>query len=254
MQGFHMIQLTEERLTLNINTVYLWLINIDNEIENMDHLRQLLSIEEMDRANRFVFEKDKQRYIVTHSILRLIISKIISLEPLSIRFTVKKRDKPCLNHPEHQDIHFNLSHSGKYIIIALALKTELGIDIEFINPVLDRDQMVLSFCSKQEIDTYHQLPVDLKIKAFYTCWSRKEAFIKAIGEGLYFPLNDFSASIDSRTKPELTFHGKVPFHQNWTILDIPLDDKDYVSALVFEGSGYQVQFNYWTTWGHREKW
>lgn len=244
-----MTRLTEERWTLDTNTVYLWLIDINQEIETIDQLSLLLSKAEMDRANRFVFEKDKQRYIITHSILRLVLSKIISIEPLSIQFTSKKRDKPYLNHPEHQDVHFNLSHSGRYIIIALALKTELGIDIEFINPALDRDQMVQSFCSKQEIETYQQLPADIKRKAFYTCWSRKEAFIKAIGEGLYFPLGDFSASIDPREKPELTFHAQVPFHTNWTILDIPLEDKDYVSALVFEGSGRHIQFNHWRPGG-----
>ncbi len=234
MQNINLWNKPGENIQLTEDSVHICLVNVDDEKHKQEYLSTIISNDELDRANRFVFEKDTERHIIARGILRLIISQYIHMEPKIIKFSIEKRGKLILNHPEYKHLKFNLSHSGQYIIYAITYKREVGIDIEYIKDFIDSDQIVNRFFSKKEIEEYFALPSEIRKRAFFTCWTRKEAFIKAIGEGLYMPLDQFSVSPNPNKKSNIEIHKSSIVKCNWLLEDIDVNDSNYVSAVVVD--------------------
>lgn len=225
------------------NDVHIWLVNIQKEMPNLGYLSGILSYEELDRAGRFVFDKDRHCYIISHGILRLILSRYIRINAKDIKFSTQKKGKPILDHPEFNNYMFNLSHANNYVIYGITRNKEVGIDIEYMRLFTDCDILVNNFFSKKEINEYFNLPESIRKKAFFTCWTRKEAFVKAIGDGLYFPLNSFSVSPNPNVESEIEIHDYGLIKNKWSLQDIKIEDSNYVSAIVIEGD-----FNYISYW------
>jgi phosphopantetheine--protein transferase-like protein len=161
----------------------LYLIHTDSYSSDAVSLFQkLLSVQELEKASKFRFIKDQHRYIITHAMLRTILGRYLKLVPAEIDFISNDYGKPSL--PEkYEKIHFNLSHSKGFSALAFSTKSEIGIDIERIDPEFDFDAIANAHFSKAENRFLHAEKRESRNR-FYTLWTRKEAFLKAVGTGI----------------------------------------------------------------------
>lgn len=146
-----------------------------------DELQQTLSSDEIERALRFRAEEDRDLFIVARGILRRILSRYASQPPEKLVFRYGSKGKPYLR--DHPDVQFNLAHSGGLAVYGVSGE-ELGVDIEFVKPLTDWRKISQRFFSAREVEELKRLNPTQQLRGFFSCWTRKEAYIKAIGEGI----------------------------------------------------------------------
>ena len=161
----------------------------------MERMTQLLSRQEIDRAGRFHFPHHRKHFIAARSVLRFLLSRLSGIDPHRIKFAYTQHEKPYL--PESR-LNFNISHTDNLALMAFSLDRRVGVDIEHIRSTIDETQIARRFFARSEFEEYLAVPQARRMQAFYNAWTRKEAYIKAIGDGLTFPLHDFRVSL----KPE----------------------------------------------------
>ncbi len=154
----------------------------------------LLSPDELARAARFRFEKHRNRFIACRSALREILGEYLDTDPRAIEFAYNPHGKPAVT-GVHFGVHFNVSHSGELAVIAVSRTRELGVDVERIDPRFAGEQIPERFFSAAEIAALRSLPEHLQIEAFFLCWTRKEAYVKARGVGLSLELSSFDVTL-----------------------------------------------------------
>jgi 4'-phosphopantetheinyl transferase len=149
------------------------------------------------RAGRYYFARDRNHFTVARGLLRLILGGYLDSDPAALHFVYGTHGKPALAADNGGTLlRFNVSHSGGFALYAVAQQRELGVDIEQIRPEFAREQGIAErFFAPQEVATLRALPVDVQPEAFFACWSRKEAYIKARGLGLAMPLERFAVSL-----------------------------------------------------------
>src|SRR5439155_15430775 len=164
----------------------------------------LLSASERKRADRFQFDRDRVRFIVRRGLLRQILARYLACDPAEISFTYEARGKPSLaNLMERHSIHVNLSHSHGLALIAVARQHALGFDVERVRPMPEADQIAAKFFSTRENAVLNALPSDSMLEGFFHCWTRKEAYLKATGEGIADSLPEVEVSLTPGRAPEL---------------------------------------------------
>jgi len=157
---------------------------------------ELLSVEERRRADRFVFVRDRNRYVVARAELRKLLGERLEMKPETIEFCYGNYGKPALaNQLTGVPLHFNVTHSDDVAAYAFSRGREIGIDVEAISDMLDRDEVASHCFSNHEIEDYRQLNDGEKPLGFFNCWTRKEAFVKALGDGLQYPLSSFDVTL-----------------------------------------------------------
>lgn len=171
----------------------LWTADLDADEHSENKLSALLSPDECDRARRFRFPIDRTRYTIRRGILRTLLGRYLDAAPESIPISNGPHGKPAL--PTNA-IHFNQSHSGSQACFAFSCGSPLGIDLEYLRPMPDLLRVSEGFCSSAELRTLEALPPEEQVKAFFRCWTRKEALGKALGQGLSYPLDRISVSFD----------------------------------------------------------
>ncbi len=181
--------------------VHIWFINLNKTIEVIDSLKQFLSENEISKASKFRFEKDKNCSIITRGALRYLSGKYLKMNPENIIFKYGDHGKPNLD--MKTDLKFNVSHSGNLAVIGFVLKNDIGVDIEQLKYDFEVMDIVNNYFSQHEIETLKKLPIEEQTNGFYRCWTRKESFIKAKAKGLSFPLDSFSVDIKSDEETEL---------------------------------------------------
>lgn len=199
-------------------TIDLWLFTRDVDERERAALAEHLSPEERSRSQRFLDERDSYRYAATRGRLREILSCYTGLPPAQIAFRYGDRGKPYLQ--ENPPVWFNLSHSADLAAVAVSTDFEVGVDIERLRPV--RRDLPDRYFSRSEAEALAALEGDDWRAAFFRCWTRKEAFIKALGEGMRQPLDSFSVSFGEAEPARLTWleaHADAP--ANWSLLDTP---------------------------------
>jgi 4'-phosphopantetheinyl transferase len=158
-------------------------------------LARLLSADEGERAGRFAFERDRRRYVVARARLRQLLGERLGAAPESLRFVYHAHGKPALARcPGQRDLRFNVSHCGEVAAYAFADGREVGVDIEEVRALPDADALAMRFFSPDERAAYLSLPRQARPRGFFNCWTRKEAFVKALGAGLSQPLDAFDVS------------------------------------------------------------
>ena len=169
---------------------------LDVEPETVRSLAALLSDAERQRAERFALDRDCRRFIVARGRLRELLATRLAVRPESVELAYGQRGKPALA-PLFADSgwRFNVSHSGEVAVYAFARGREIGIDVEAVRTLRDSDSIAARFFSPQENAAYQALSPAEKDIGFFNCWTRKEAFIKALGDGLYHPLDRFDVSL-----------------------------------------------------------
>jgi 4'-phosphopantetheinyl transferase len=189
-----------------------------------------LASEERDRANRFRTAALQAAFIIARGTLRAILGRCLNLPPAAVPLDYGERGKPRVagSHP----LRFNLSHSGGRALYALSLDREMGVDLEQICPMTDCELIAQRFFSAGEIRDLLSLPPGQRNEAFFTCWTRKEAYIKACGEGLSLALDCFRVSLLPFEPPLL----EAPADPRvWSLFDAS-PGPGYAAALVAEGT------------------
>lgn len=210
--------------SLNDNDIFIYTIYVPNFIELKTDLTNFLNFSENEKANRFYQETDKNRFIISRAILKLILAAYSKLEAKNIQLDYDINKKPYV--ASDTWLHFNISHSEDYAVIAISRK-EVGIDIEYIVKDFDFDTILFEVFGDDEILAI-QNAVN-KRKAFYTSWTRKEAFVKALGKGIdgdfkHIPSLDGEYSIDSSLLKNT---------QNWQVYSFDIA-AHYLAAVAFE--------------------
>jgi 4'-phosphopantetheinyl transferase len=193
----------------------------------------LLCDAEQHRAGRFIFDRDRRRFIVARARLRQLLAERLGVVPASVELTYGAHGKPALARRFGQaDLRFNVSHSEDVAVFAFAAGRDIGIDVEAVHALRDADEIAARFFSPQENEAYlHLAPHDRPL-GFFNCWTRKEALVKAIGDGLHRPLDSFDVSLVPGEPARILRVEGTPGDQcGWT-LDSFLPGPGLVGAVV----------------------
>ena len=231
-------------LILADNEVHVWRAQLELPSSQVQRLRGILTDDELNRARRFFFEIDRQRFIAARGTLRSILSRYITIYPSHLRFYYNQYGKPFLA-PEFSSylLNFNLSHSGSMSLYAITRNMEIGVDVERVRSDFEYEEIAKRFFSVNEVAILRTIPTEKKLEAFYNCWIRKEAYIKAHGKGLSMPLDSFDVSF-ARWEPSIVLSTKDESQESspWTFLGLK-PDPGYRGALAVKGIG--CRFRYW---------
>lgn len=233
-------------LMLEQDEVHIWRASLQPSAEEIKLLGQLLTPDEQARARRFHFRKDREHFIVARGILRSILARYLNTEPVRLRFDYSQHGKPSLRREFGGDnFRFNLSHSQGLVLYAFARGRELGVDIEFLRENFAGEKIAQEFFSPHEVADLRLLPPSQRTEAFFHCWTRKEAYIKAIGEGLSMPLDEFDVSLCPEEPAALLGNRKLPQEVlRWSLLTIEVDF-EYVAAVAVEGHDWRLKCWSW---------
>ena len=183
-------------LDLPKGEVHVWRASVDPAESRIGALAETLSVDEWDRAGKFYFEKDRRSFIVTRGTLRALLGRYLHRSPDRLRFCYGPHGKPALTRDSGGDtVRFNLSHSHGMALFAMTRHGDVGIDVELIRPHLAGEEITERFFSPREVSMLRNVPVEKRVEAFFNCWTRKEAYIKATGKGLSLPLDGFVVSL-----------------------------------------------------------
>ena len=216
--------------------VHVWKANLHAEFLQSVALWPILSEKEKERAGKFHFPRDRNRFVICRGILRILIGNYLHRDPADIDFTYNQYGKPSLaNAQGEEDLRFNVSHSNELALYAFARSCEIGVDIEFIVAKEDELQIAERFFSPTEVGALRTLRTDLHTEAFYLCWTRKEAFVKARGEGLSLPLDQFAVSlVPGEPARLLSIKGDPGELRKWSMESL-YPGPGYAAAVVVEG-------------------
>jgi 4'-phosphopantetheinyl transferase len=235
------------RLTLSRRVVHVWQAAVEITSGCSDRLFAFLSAGEHERAGRFHFDRDRRRFIVGHGVLRAILGSYLGVHPGQVQFAYGPKGKPSLAGSfEESDLRFNMSDSHGLAIYAFTRGREVGIDLEHIRPVPDAEQIAERYFTRGESSTLLSLPPDQRMEAFFNCWTRKEAFIKALGEGLAHSLDDFEVSLVPREPARLIRIGNDRGESSRWCLQALTPAPDMVAALAVEGHDWRLDSWKWS--------
>ena len=172
-------------LKLSGNDVHVFAAELDIAKPRMTQLARMLSAEEIDRALRFHFERDRNRFIAGRGMLREVLGWLLGTEPVRLVFSYGDRGKPQLaDSINGQFLHFNVSHSDGLMMAAVCRDCEVGVDIERVRPVETTEPLVTQFFSPEELKKWFAMPASRRAEMFFDHWTRTEAFLKFNGEGI----------------------------------------------------------------------
>lgn len=213
---------------MDTNSVDIYYCQFSKNVEHFEILFELLDQEEKERALRFYFEKDKISFTIARAFLKLIISKYQKVNPKDIKFTYNQYGKSYL---DGSNLYYNLSHSKDFSLYGFSYLGELGIDIEFMKEKIDFKNIIKRFFSENEIKDFLTLPDFLQREAFFNGWSRKEAYIKAVGRGLNIPLDSFDVELRPNQEVKIKDIREEPEKRDWFLYNLEINE-NYKSALV----------------------
>src|SRR5271170_6222415 len=225
--------------------IHVWSASLVTDEVTLRSLEATLVDEERERARRFIFERDRDRYIVARGILRDLLGQYLRCAPRSIEFSYGPYGKPAIaGAASRSGICFNLSHSHGLAVVAIGREQEVGIDVELIRPEFASEAIAKRYFSAKEIDELTSLPAELRTEGFFLCWTRKEAYIKAKGDGLYISLDSFDVSL-TPGKPA-TLSSVDASH--WSIEAFNssvIPDPSYAAAVVARGKDWTARYFEW---------
>lgn len=220
--------------------VHVWRVPLDIPEASVQQLGTLLAHDELARAGRFRFERDRRRFIVARGSLRTILGEYLEHPPSHIQFGYEDHGKPYL--AGWGALHFNVSHSNELALMALCLNHRVGIDIEFKNRDRATMDVAKHFFASEEVAVLSGLETGARSDAFFAIWSMKEAYIKGRGEGVSLGLDTFAVGIGAGLLRSA--HDDTGSWRFWNIAAA----SDYAAALTVEGSGDR-RVSYWATAG-----
>lgn len=228
------------------NTVDLWHIDASTAVDCIEICRRVLAETEVQRADRFYFQRHRIRFAATRAAMRTILAGYLETAPETIVFSYGAKGKPDLAPGFRESgLKFNLSHSREHALLAVTQCACVGADIEYIDEQFGTDEIANRFFSPQEANTLRAVPAALRPAAFFSCWTRKEAYIKAVGEGLSLPLDSFDVAFGPGVTPKLLRVQSCSQElSRWSMYDVPAPP-GFAAALVVEGQKHRLQHRVW---------
>ena len=233
-------------LALADDEVHVWRISLNQPQSVIADLRTYLEAAELERAARYFFDKDRYQYIIGRGVLRLLLGRYLGQPAAGIRFQYTGYNKPFLD-PSFApfNLHFNLSHSGKVALLAFARHHEVGVDVELIRTDMEHSDISENFFSPYEVSVLRSVSSTEQPLVFFNCWTRKEAYIKAQGQGLSLALDSFDVTMrpDEPTKL-LAIRDQPDDAAAWTLMALH-PGVGYVGALAIRAHGLRYQLWEW---------
>ena len=229
-------------MKLQDGEVHVWFARLDRTPARLTRMRTVLNPEEAARADRFLMEVHRNRFIVGRALLRDLLAGYLDQPPEAIRFAYNEWGKPALE-PGFvaRDLGFNLSHSQGLAMYAFVHEREVGVDLEMIRPEVASERVAENFFSPWEVETLRALPLEHQAEAFFNCWTRKEAYVKARGQGLSIDLKSFDVSLVPGEKAKILRGDDCV---GWSLASFE-PDHDCVAALVTQGGPLQIAKPRW---------
>ncbi len=220
--------------TIQTGEIHVWSLSFSDAVPDLTSLHQLLSDDERTRAARFISDIDRTRFTVARGVLRQLLSAYTGHPARSIELVYGLHGRPAVTASQAHDINFNLSHSGEHALFALTGEGEVGIDIERIRPHSPAYRLRLArrLFSEMEFSAIEGLNASCVEQAFFACWTRKEAYLKAKGTGLTTKLDEFEVTFLPDEPPAMLrteIDGEDP--HDWQVFDVAVPE-GYVAALV----------------------
>jgi 4'-phosphopantetheinyl transferase len=232
----------EGALSLPEDEVHLWRVDLEATGANESRWQKLLSPDEAARASRFHFPVDRQRFVASRALLRTILGAYLGTDPNTLSFAYSQKEKPSLVQAHAGSrVTFNVSHSGGIALLAFTRRRDIGVDVEQVRRDFDVEAIAQRFFSPYEKNQLTSLPNGERFEAFFRCWTRKEAYIKATGEGLSLPLHQFDVSIKAEdmdallsTRPDDSEAAR------WSLREVPAGS-GYVAAFCVRGHDWRLK-------------
>ena len=227
------------RLTVANNEIDVWTVSLGLSEDVLKGLQATLSADEAARAARFVFEPDRKAFIAGRGILRQLLGAYLNQSPAGLTFEYGAQGKPRLA-PELADLRFNMSHSHGVAVYAFSSHGEIGVDVEQIRPDFSGQDIARRYFSSDEMAELQALRREQQTRAFFLCWTRKEAYIKARGLGLQIPLDSFSVSLTPGREEVL--HSADS--SNWSLQCFEIGS-EFVAAVIGAGKNWTLRHRDW---------
>lgn len=220
--------------------IHLWTAGLSVDAAAYAGLWSVLSADERERASRFVFDRDRRWFTAARGLLRWLLARHLDVLPGEVEFVYAERGKPSLHPRFGGQLEFNLSHSGGLAAIALTRAQPVGVDVEQMRALDDLDCLARQCFAPGERERLAQLPSTVRPHAFFNCWTRKEAYIKALGEGLSCPLESFEVTLVPGEDARLdAIDGSREAAAGWWMHAFA-PCPGFVGAVVAQGGGYVV--------------
>lgn len=235
-----------QELSLSAKEVHVWRTSLNVSDSEIIHLKNFLSSQELERVHRLKNPMHGRNALAGYGILREILGRYLAMDPKKIRFDFGSHGKPYIAMDmNHLRIQFNMTHTRQLVLYALTLENEIGIDAEYVDDKVRAEDLAMRFFSSLEYQQLMKLSQQSRLAGFYRCWTRKEAFIKAHGKGLSYPLNKFSVSLDPHCvdclidldDPELSI-------RDWKLTSL-IENEEYMAALAVENGFSQINRFQW---------
>lgn len=231
-----------EAITLHDGVVDLWVLALNQPEAVVARLGEYLTTEEHNRADHFVFPHLRANFTVARGALRHILSQYVGQPPKHVQFGYGERGKPYLL---NGDIRFNLSHSGEVALLGVTRRREIGVDIEQTRNLSDLESLARRNFSASENTALMGLPISQRTDGFFNCWTRKEAYIKALGDGFSYPLDQFDVTLrPGEAARLLKVVGQPGEVLRWRLQSL-VPAAGYIGAVIVEGQDWIVQQWLW---------
>ena len=227
-------------IILSRDDVHVWCAALDLPAPQVEELAQTLSSDEQARGDRFHFQQHRRRFIAARAGLRRLLGRYLQIEPQEVELAYSQRGKPALAERFNSTLEFNLSHSEDLVVYALTRDRAVGIDIEYIRPFPDAEQLAQRFFTARENDLLQALPPEQKQLAFFHCWTRKEAYLKACGDGIACGLDRVEVTLTPGEPARLvSIAGAADILHSWGLQDLA-PAAGYTGAIAVAGKNWQL--------------
>jgi 4'-phosphopantetheinyl transferase len=236
-----------ERLSsLQPGQVHVWSVRLDQPVNRANVRSRTLSADELERAARFRFERDRRRFVVARTALRAILARYLRLDPASIGFTYGPQGKPALDGSiGERELRFNLSHSEELALVAVTAGRPLGIDLEAVLSFEDVKYVPARIFSARELAEFKSLAPTQHEAAFFNAWTRKEAFVKATGLGFTTDVVDVEVTFAPGQPARLVrLHGDADAAASWSLRELIVAPR-YVAAVALKGPILDIVHRQW---------
>jgi 4'-phosphopantetheinyl transferase len=229
-------------LSLASDEVHVWRARLDQP-QLLADFSATLALDEQARASRFRFPDDRNHFIAARGLLRILLGRYLEINPAALSFRYSPFGKPSLAVHQGADLRFNLSHSHGLALLAFAQGRDIGVDLESVRPEVAGLRIAERYFSPAEVAALCALPESQQTEAFFNCWTRKEAYIKARGDGLSARLDQFDVSLAPGEPAEL-LRTASDEPRSWTMIELE-PGACYKASLVVEGRGWRLRCLQW---------
>ena len=234
------------RITLEADEIHIWRVSLTMSQGEIDRFSRLLASDEQEKAGRYRFEKDRNQFIIGRGLLRTLLGCYLGCEPRHVSFRYSSYGKPSLGEPlASSGLQFNLSHSHQLALLAFTYTRDIGIDIEYMRPNVEFEQLAEHFFAPEECAVLRSVAPSARAETFYNCWTRKEAYIKARGEGLSIPLASFDVSLRPGEPAALLQSREDPAEVPHWSLHALFPGEHYAAALAIKDNQQQPRCWQW---------